>query len=118
MAGYLEQCSFCGTLKKTDRHWTAVIKIIANHIRINLCAWFGIEIDCCVYSDADDGDESNDRRSVSETVVTLGGAAVSLANSVQRCVTLYTPGAEYVDLGEYGRKFCSRAWCYLLFTQS
>ena len=42
----------------------------------------------------------NDRRSVSGTVITLGGAAVSWASSTQRCVTLSTAEAEYVALGE------------------
>ena len=34
------------------------------------------------------------------TVVTLGGASVSWANSAKRCVTLSTTEAEYVALGE------------------
>ena len=52
------------------------------------------------YSDADYADKSNDRHSVSGTVITLGGAAVSWASSTQRCVTLSTAEAEYVTLGE------------------
>ena len=54
----------------------------------------------CMYSDADYADKSNDRRLVSETVITLGSAAVSWASSTQRCVTLCTAKAEYVALGE------------------
>ena len=52
------------------------------------------------YCHADYADKSNDRHSVSGTVITLGGAAVSWASSMQRCVRLSTPEAEYVPLGE------------------
>ena len=37
---------------------------------------------------------------MSGTVITLGGAAVSLASSSQKCVLLSTAEAEYVALGE------------------
>ena len=53
-----------------------------------------------LYSDTDYADESDDRRSVSGTVVTLGGAAVSWASSTQRHVTLSATEAEYVNPGE------------------
>ena len=57
-------------------------------------------LDLTAYSDADYACKSNDRRLVSGTVNTLGGAAVSWASSTQRCVTLATAEAEYVALGE------------------
>ena len=60
----------------------------------------GSGLDLTAYSDADYANESNDRRSVSGTVVTLGGAAVSWASSTQRCMTMSTTEAEYVALGE------------------
>ena len=50
------------------------------------------------YGDADYVDKSKGRRSVSGTVINLGGAAVSWAISTQRCVTLSTAEAEYVAL--------------------
>ena len=49
-----------------------------------------------VYSDADYADESNDGRSASVTVVTLGGAAISRASSTQRCATFSATEAGYV----------------------
>ena len=58
----------------------------------------GLDLTAC--SDADYADKSNGRRSVSGTVVTLGGAAFSWASSTQRCVTLSTTEAEYVAPGE------------------
>eukprot|EP00904_Undaria_pinnatifida_P007540 jgi/Undpi1/3916/HiC_scaffold_16.g07284.m1 len=60
----------------------------------------GSGLDLTAYSDADYADKSNDRRSVSGTAITLGGAAVSWASSTQTCVTLSTAEAEYVALGE------------------
>ena len=57
-------------------------------------------LDLNMYSDADYADKSKDRPSVSETVVTLGGAAVSCVSNTQRCVTLSTTEAQYVTLGE------------------
>ena len=44
----------------------------------------GLRLDLTAYSDADYAEKSNDRRSVSRTVVTSGGAAVSSASSTQR----------------------------------
>ena len=60
----------------------------------------GSGLDLTAYSDADCTDRSNDRRSVSRTVITLRGAAVCWASSSQRCVTLSTTEAEDVVLGE------------------
>ena len=51
------------------------------------------------YSDVDYADKSNDRRSVSGTVITLGVAAVSWASNAQWCLTLST-AAQYVALDE------------------
>ena len=66
---------------------------------IGLCEGFGIGFGC-VESDADYADTSNDRRSASGTVVTLGVTAVNWVSNTQRCVTLSTTEAEYVTLGE------------------
>ena len=60
----------------------------------------GSGLDLTAYSDADYAGMSNDRRSVSGTIITLAGAAVSWASSTQRCVTLSTAEAAYVALGE------------------
>ena len=60
----------------------------------------GSGLDLTAYSDADYADKSNDRRSVSGTVITLEGTAVSWASSTQRCVTLSTAEAGYVALSE------------------
>ena len=67
-----------------------------------MCLTFarGSGLDLTAYSDADYADKSNDRRSVSGTVITLEGAAVSWGSSTQRFVTLSTAEAEYVALGE------------------
>ena len=77
----------------TDRHWKAVLKIMAYlHGTRGMKMIFvrGSGLDLTAYSDADYADKSNDKRSVSGTVITLGGAAVSSASSAQRCVTLST----------------------------
>ena len=58
----------------------------------------GLDLTAC--SDADYADKSNDRRSVSGTVITLGSAAVSWAGSTQRRITLSTAEVEYVAPGE------------------
>ena len=87
----------------TERHWKAVLKIMAylHGTRfMGLTFVRGSGLDLHAYSDADYADKANDRRSVSGTVITLGGAAVSWASSTQRCVTLSTTEAEYVALGE------------------
>ena len=60
----------------------------------------GSGLDLTAHRDADYADKSNDKRSVSGTVITLRGAAVSWVSSTQRCVTLSTAEAEYVALGE------------------
>ena len=57
-------------------------------------------LDLTAYSDANYVDKSNDRRSMSGTAITLGGAAVSWASSTQSCTTLPTAEAEYVALRE------------------
>ena len=87
----------------TDRHWKAVVKNMAYLHRtrgMGLNFDRGSGLDMAAYSDADYADKSNDRRSVSGTVITLRGAAVSWASSTQRCVTLSTAKAVYVALGE------------------
>ena len=86
----------------TDRHWKAVLKIMAyldGTRGMGLTFVRGSELDLTAYSDADYADKSTDRRSVSGTVITLGGSAVSWASSTQRCVTLSTAEAEYVVPG-------------------
>ena len=87
----------------TDRHWKAVLKIMANlqgTRGMGLTFVRGSGLDLTAYRDADYVDKSTDRRSVSGTVITLRGAAVSWVSSTQRCVTLSTAEAEYVALGE------------------
>ena len=87
----------------TDRHWEAVLKIMAYlHGTRGMGLMFvrGSGLDLTAYSDAVYADKSNDRRSVSGTIITLGGAAVSWVSSTQGCVTLSTAEAEYVALGK------------------
>ena len=60
----------------------------------------GSGLDLTANCNADYAEKSNDRRSVSGTVITWGSAAVSWASSTQRCVTLSTAEAEYVAVGE------------------
>ena len=100
-AGHLQPCACCGS-PLSRPHGQALESSYEDHgvpgkfatsrdqnSTIDVCAGLGIGFDC----DADYADESNDRRSVSGTVVTLGGATVSWASSTQRCVV------EYVALG-------------------
>ena len=59
----------------TDKHWKAVLKIMAYlHGTRGMGLTFvrGSGLNLTAYSDADYADESNDRRSVSGTVITLG----------------------------------------------
>ena len=59
----------------TDRHWKAVLKIMAylhGTRGMGLTFLRGSGLDLTAYSDADYADKSNDRRSVSGTVITLG----------------------------------------------
>ena len=60
----------------------------------------GSGLNLTAYSDADYADKSSDRRSVSGTETTFGGAAVSWASSTQRYVSLSTAEGEYVVLGK------------------
>ena len=50
--------------------------------------------------DADYANKANNRRSVSGTVDTLGGAAVSWESITQRCVTLPLAEAEHAPLNK------------------
>ena len=89
--------------KRADRDWKAVLKIMAYlHGTRGMCLTFvrGSGLDLTAYSDADYADKSNDRRSVSGTVITLEGAAVSWVSSTKRCVALSSAEGEYVALGE------------------
>ena len=86
----------------TDRHWKSVLKIMAYlHGTRGMGLTFarGSGLNLTAYSDADYAEKSNERRSVSGTVITLGAAAVRWASSTQMCVTLSTAEAEYVALG-------------------
>ena len=104
-ARHLERGARCGApfSQPTDRHWKAVLKIIAYlHGTRGMGLTFvrGSALDLTAYSDADYADKSNDRRWMSGTVITLGGAAVSWTSSTQRCVALSTAEAGYVALEE------------------
>ena len=91
----------------TDGHWKAVLKIMTYlHGTRGMSLTFlrGSGLDLSAYNDTDYTVKSNDRRLVSGTVITLGGAAVSWASSTQRCVMLSTAEAEYVALGEGVKK--------------
>ena len=75
----------------TDRHLRAVLKIMAylhgtRGMGLTLVRRSGLDL--TAYSDAHYANKSNDRRSVSGTEISLGGAAVRWASSTQRCVTL------------------------------
>ena len=101
----LERGASCGALYHniTDRHWKAVLKIMAYlHGTRGMGLTFvrGSGLDLTASSDADYADKSNDRRLVSGTVITLGGAAVSWESSTQRRATLSTADAEHVALSK------------------
>ena len=86
----------CKSHNPTDGHWKAVMKIITYlHGSRGLGLTFvrSSRLGLTTSSDADYADESNDRRSVSGTVVTLGSTAVSWASRTQRCVVLSTTEA-------------------------
>ena len=92
----------CRSHNLSGRHWKAAMKIMTyvhgpSGLRLTFARSSGLEL--TVYSDADYTDESNDRRSVSETAVTLMGAAVRWASSTQRCSTLFRREAECAALG-------------------
>ena len=53
-----------------------------------------------VYADTDYADKANDRRSVSEIAVTLGGTVVSHASKTQHVVLWSTSEAEYIAAGD------------------
>ena len=102
----------------TGRHWKAVLKTMAylhgtRGMGLTLARGSGLHL--TVYSDAEYVDESNDRRSVSGTVINLGGAAVSWASSTHRCDDLSTAEAEYVALGERVKEalFTGAALCFI-----
>ena len=61
-------------------------------------------LDLTAYTHDDYADKSNDRCSVSGTVTTLGGAAVSWASNTRRCVKLSTSEARHVALGEVAKE--------------
>ena len=60
----------------------------------------GLGVDLTRYRHADCADNSNDGRSVSGTVITQGGVAVSWASIMQSCGRLSRAEAEYVALGK------------------
>ena len=71
----------------TERRWQAVLKILVYLYGtgfIGLTFVRGSGLDLTTYSDANCAHRSNDRRSVSGTVVTQGSATVSWASSSQR----------------------------------
>ena len=76
------------------------------------------ELDLTAYSNPDYLDKSNDRGSVSGTVITLEGATFSWASSTQSCVTMPAAETEYVALVEGVKEAFLRAQCYCLFFQS
>ena len=53
-----------------------------------------------VYADVDYAEEANDRRSVPEIAVTLGGTVVSHASKTRHVVSLSISKAEYVATGD------------------
>ena len=81
----------------TERHWKAVLAYLHGAKFLGLTFVWGSGLDLTAYSDAD---SPNDRRSVSGTVVTLGGAAVIWASNTLGYITLPTAEAEHVVLGE------------------
>ena len=73
-----------------------------NGYQVDFCEGSGLDLPA--YSGADYAEKSNDRSSVSGTVITLGGAAIRWARSAQRCVTSSTAEAEDVAHGEGVKK--------------
>ena len=57
-----------------------------------------------MYADADYAAASNDRRSVSGIAVTLGNTAMGWKSSTQKCVTMITCKAKYVDLYDVSKE--------------
>ena len=77
----------------TERYWKSVLKIM-DYLHgtrfLGLTFVRGSGLDSTAYSDACYADKSNDKRSVSRTVIILGGAIVSRASSTRRCGTFST----------------------------
>ena len=68
------------------------------------------------FADADHASRSTDRRSVSGGVVMCAGWPVSWHSKTQKCVTLSTIQAEYVDMSDMGKEilFLRQVWCFML----
>ena len=87
----------------TERHWQAVLQIIQYLLgtkNLSLTYKRGPDFTLSVYTDANFAEGADDRRSVSEVVVTVGSATVSWLISTQKIVTLSTTEAECVALGD------------------
>ena len=89
--------------KPCERHWKAVVKIIAylNSTRdLGTMYKKGEELSLSVYTDADYASKETDRRSISVVTVMLRNAAVYATSRTQHCLMLSTTEAEYVALAE------------------
>ena len=101
--------------------WKAAIDILAY---INGTSGFGITnqrgtlagTSLEVFADSNYASKATDRRSVSGGVVICGGACVCWFCKMQKCVTLSTPEAEYVALGDAVKEllFLRRVWRIML----
>lgn len=94
-AGHLQLCA-CWGAQLLQPGWLAVMGIVGilhGTSGLGLAFVKGSGLDYTACCDADDTDKSIDGRSVSGTVVALGGAAVVWASRTQRNVTLHTTKA-------------------------
>ena len=86
-----------------ERHWRAVRKKIAY---LNKAKDLGLvfvkdgDRKLSVYVDADYANKDNDRRSVSEVAVMVGGTVVNASSTRQHGVTLSTSEEEYVAMSQ------------------
>ena len=69
-----------------------------------------------VFADADYASKATDRRSVSGGVIMCGGGRVCWFSRTQKCATLSTSEAEYVDLGDAVKEllFLRQVWRFML----
>lgn len=84
-------------------HWTAakrILRYLAGTINNSLCFIKSGNLSLAGYTDADWGNDVNDRKSYTGFVVKLGKSTVNWESRKQRCVALSSTEAEYLAIGD------------------
>lgn len=85
------------------RHWKAALKILqylkgTRDVGLNFSSQRSDKL--IAFADASFADKNDDRRSVSGSVISFAGGAISWFSRTQRCVSLSTSEAEYVSMSD------------------